>query len=255
MCTVGAIIEPSRVVTFKQCDLPWATSFHQPALREGPGGIRVLSFEREGAPGPWAGVNEHGVCFVAADAHLERSLARAVEPAGDLLSAYARILADHERAATAVEEMGDFYEACATPDLLLICDREGAYQLEYSPFAGLRVVHHRRGHLAVTNHYRLLPGAVDFDDDPSTYLRHARAQEILAADPTPEGVHTLFADQHFGDSECSICRVAEVAGEHYTQAAVLFEVSRRGVDATYVLNGNARTAPTQTWMDVFRGPG
>jgi hypothetical protein len=107
----------------------------------------------------------------------------------------------------------------------------------------------------VTNHYRLLPGAVDFDDDPSTYLRLARAQDVLDGDPSAEGARALFADQHFGDSECSICRVAEHAGEHYTQAAVLFEVGRPAVDVAYVLNGNARSAPTQRWDDVFRGPG
>jgi hypothetical protein len=252
---MGALVSPSQVLVFKQCDLAWSTTFHRPALREGPRGIRYLSFERDGARGPWAGVNEHGVCFVAADANLDRDLSRAVEPAGDLLRGYHRILAHHERASTAVEDMGDFYEACATPDLLLVCDREGAYHVEYSPFAGLRVVHHRRGKVVLTNHFRLLPGAVDFDDDPSTHLRLARAQEILDAEPTPEGVHALFGDQHFGDSECSICRVAENPGEHYTQAAVLFELGRPAVDVSYVLNGNARTVPTEAWQDVFRAPG
>jgi len=252
MCTIGSVVEPGSVLTFKQCDLAFPTRFLAPEIRRGPTGIRYLAFTREGARGPWAGVNERGVGFVAADAYLDAEATAALGPAGDPLEGYASIVAEHASAEAAVERMIDFYGERGAPDILLVSDLEGAFLVEYSPRSGARVARRDEGYLVATNHYRMLPGGVDFDDDPSTHLRLARAEEMLDADPGLGGIHALLQDQHFGETALSICRIADLPGAHYTQATVIFRATSGRVDVSYQLNGNPRTAVLTEAEDVFR---
>jgi hypothetical protein len=252
MCTMGCVIDAGSVLTFKQCDLPAPTRFLAPVVEVGPGGIRYLGFHREGATGPWAGVNEHGVAFVATDAYLLPEAREELDPGGDLLSGYARILAEHRSAASAVAPMIAFYEERRAPDILLLSDPEGAFLVEFSPFAGARVRRCTEGHVVSTNHFRMLPDAVEYQDDPSTYLRLGRAEEILGADPSLGGIRAVLRDQQFGESERSICRVAEAAGEYATQAAVIFRVGRGRVDGSWLLHGNPRTGVFEEAEDLFR---
>ena len=258
MCTIGSVLLPTRVITFKQCDLPRRTLFldPDPELRRGPRGLRYLAFEREDLGGPWAGVNERGVAFVAADAHLAvghdaEHGGRGDERPGDVFAAYRSILAEHESARDALYAMIDFYTDRGAADILLLSDPEGAFLLEFSPVEGVRIAHQRDGSLLATNHFRMLPGAVGPEDDPSTHLRLARAEEILAGAAGMDGVRALLADQAHGQTGRSICRVAEAPGDYHTQASVIFTVGRGRVDCTYLLNGNPRTGWFIDREDVF----
>jgi hypothetical protein len=253
MCTVGSVIDPTtgRIITFKQCDLPHRRLFFEPHVTDRPGHLRFVAFEREGSGGPWAGINERGVAFVSADAYLESGAADNIDPNGDVFEGYAHIIARCHSAADAVEYMRDFYEERGGPDILVVSDMEGAFLMEYSPYHGTRIAHHDSGIVVATNHFRMLPDAIDFDDNHSTYLRLARAEEILERDASLRGIHTLLADQHFGATELSICRVAASPDEHLTQAAVIFSLEAGRVDCSYVLNGNPREKPFRDWSDVF----
>ena len=66
MCTIGTVFDGSTVCTFKQCDLTDPTTFYVPEQRQGKAGS-YLAMTRAGKPGLWAGANEQGVSFVAAD--------------------------------------------------------------------------------------------------------------------------------------------------------------------------------------------
>ncbi len=253
MCTVGSLVDPrtGRVITFKQCDLPEPRHFLEPELRNVPGNMPFVAFEREGGHGPWAGVNAHGVAFVAADAYLDPETAADVDPSDDLFEGYAHIVAGCRSAGSAADHMSEFYEARGTPDILVISDPDGAFLIEYSPMHGVRIAHHDEGFVVATNHFRMLPGAIAFEDDHSTYLRLQRAEEILERDPSLRGVHALLADVHFGETEFSICRFAEKPGLYYTQAAVIITLDEGRIDCAYLLNGNPRDATFVPWNDVF----
>ena len=250
---MGSVIEPGCVLTFKQCDLPGPARFLEPVRRRGHGDLWYLAFKRRGGHGPWAGVNNRGVAFVAADAYLDEETEDMLGPIGNVFEGYARIVAEHTSAASVVDYMLDFYEERGAPDILLVSDLEGAYLIEHSPVDGTRIAHHPVGHFAATNHYRMLPGAVDSHVDRSTYARLARAEEILDGDASLDGIHTLLSDQEFGETEMSICRVAEEPGEYHTQAAVIFRVEDGRIDCSYLLNGNPRSRPFSEWQDVFAG--
>ena len=253
MCTVGCVIDPvsDRVITFKQCDLPDRRRFFEPDVTATRGRLRFAAFEREGSGGPWAGINEAGVAFVAADAYLESRAAERIDPNGDVFEGYAHIIASCHSAAEAVNYMREFYEEQGGPDILIVSDRNGAFLVEYSPHHGTRIAHHDDGIVVATNHFRMLPDAIDFDDNRSTYLRLARAEEILERDPNLRGIHALLVDQHFGATELSICRVATSPDEHFTQAAVIFSLESGRVDCSYVLDSNPRETSFRDWIDVF----
>ncbi len=264
MCTIGCLVRPGRVLTFKQCDLPYRAHFIEPEVMGAPTGFARFALVRDGAPGPWAGVNEHGVAFVAADAYLDEASRRDLDPVQSPMEGYAQILRDYASAGEAVGAMIAFYEESGAPDILLVSDADEAFLVEYTPHGGARVLPCSEGHLLSTNHVRMLPGAVPFEDDPSTYLRLARAEAILDDDPSFGGVMRLLSDQAHGPTERSICRVAEAEGEYFTQASVVFLVeggrvdrATRGrgvathVDCLYLLHHNPRSGAFTERLDVF----
>ena len=74
MCTIGSAFYDINGVgmqsVFKQCDLINKTTFIKPEVKtNNNSGIRYVPFTREkGNETPtWAGINEYGVSFVAAD--------------------------------------------------------------------------------------------------------------------------------------------------------------------------------------------
>ncbi|MCC6522018.1 MAG: hypothetical protein IT373_05105 [Polyangiaceae bacterium] len=258
MCTIGAVFEPARgsLVCFKQCDLPEPRRFLEPARRVGPSGIRYLSFERVGASGPWAGVNERGVCFAGADAYLDGEVMRATRrhfdlAPGDVLAAYERILSDSASAAEGADHMCRFYARHDWPDIVLVADRHEALLVEHCPGLGFEVARLEAGLLVATNHFRLLPGAVSAADDPSTHLRLARAELILGGVPGLAGVAALLADQAEGPSERSICREAERPGDYFTQATFVARVGPGELECFYLLGGNPLTRPYLHCRDPF----
>ncbi|MBI5496207.1 MAG: hypothetical protein HY904_14385 [Deltaproteobacteria bacterium] len=254
MCTIGSVVDRAggRIRTFKQCDLPVLTRFLPPSVEEGADGIWYLPFRREGAAGPWAGVNNYGVALVAADAYLDPELNNPSEPEGDALEAYEHVVARFMSAQGAAEFMAGFYEDLGAPDIVLVSDPREAFLVEYSPTWGVRVAHAEAGFLASTNHFQLLPGGITEDQDPSTHARLARAVDLLGEDPSTDGVHDLLCDQAYGATDLSICRVAERPGGYFTQASVLFEVDEDGrVDCAYQLNGNPRATLWVPVPDVF----
>ncbi len=260
LCTVGSVFEressaaqeQQRLLVFKQCDLAAPTHFLEPELREGEGGLRYVMFEREGADGPWAGCNSAGLLVVAADAYLDAEENPPYEPEASPLPAYAHLLAHCRSAHEAAAYMRGIYEALGAPDMILVADRTRAVLLECSPTHGVRELEGDAGWLASTNHFRLLPGAVTPEEDPSTYRRLERAEELLEAEPNLGGVAALLHDQADGETERSLCRVAEEEGQYFTQASVVFSAGEDGsIDCLYLLNGSPRTKAFTHWRDVF----
>jgi hypothetical protein len=254
MCTVGSVFErePGRLLVFKQCDLAEAAAFVEPEVRRGDNKIRYVMFERAGANGPWAGFNNKGVLFVAADAYLDPDENPDFTPHGDVLEAYAHLVSHCRTAQEAVEHMQRVYDDLNAPDMVLIADREHAFLIECSPSHGVRIMEGDEGYLACTNHFRMVPGAVTEEDNPSTYRRLERAQEILDGEASLAGVAAVLRDQEEGPTELSICRVAQEEGDYFTQASVVFCAHDNGkIDCFYLLNGNPLDTPFTRWRDVF----
>ena len=68
MCTIGVAFSGGNICTFKQCDLIPVTRFNEPDVRRGSNGVGTyIAMTRQGSDGIWAGVNDAGVGFVAAD--------------------------------------------------------------------------------------------------------------------------------------------------------------------------------------------
>lgn len=255
MCTVGAVFVPGQgVVVFKQCDLASPATFSVPGVEDGA----VLLFERSGAPGPYAGANAHGVMLVAADAYMasedaEELMSRA---SPDTMAAYAHVLRHAHNAAHAAELLGQFYEENDALDIALLADSDEAWLLESKPGEAVASTRVDEGYLVATNHFRMLPGAVEWEDNNSTYLRLMRAQELLDAEPDADGVAAVLLDQAYGETEQSICRVAEREGEYFTQASVVMCGRPDGrVDAVALWGGNPREKKARVWHNVFAGGG
>ena len=279
MCTIGSAFFESNGIdmqsVFKQCDLTAATSFIAPSvITDDSTGIRYVPFTRHrGDETPaWAGVNEYGVSFVAADSYIDsRKVDRCKSTEkknASVFDMYHNIIASYKTAEKAVAMAKEFYEnkIYADPsdpltDILLISDAENMYFIE-TVNKTVRIIHRTNGHFASANHCRMFFEAVPYEQNHSTYLRLERAEKILQTKPDIDGIGELLRDSYYGKTVWSVCRYAsfsesEKSSEadpcsdieeelYYTQAAVIFTVEKSVSNADkprviceYVLNGNA----------------
>ncbi len=258
MCTIGTVFtggplsQKGRINSFKQCDLTKQTTFYPPKLRQQTSQILYFAFTRESVDGIWAGINDHGVSFVAADAYTNTQYTVPPEENSRLFQKYEDSIAQNTTAAGAIAMLEQFYlDGFPGPDIVLLTDPEGAIFLEFSPTDGIRTIRVPDIFFSSTNHFRILPDAIDYEENHSTYLRLARAEAILEKDPM-NGIKTVLKDQHYGQSELSICRIAQQPVEYYTQATVIFSVSPVGISSQYIINGNPRSKDytTQQFFDA-----
>lgn len=255
MCTIGVVFASTGVHVFKQCDLTSTKKFYPPELKTGTGHYPFLAMTREGRPGLWAGMNCKGVSFVAADAYTNRTYEVPDAAVNDLFNAYEQTLANAETAREAADALQAFYntynqnQGFPGPDIVLHADETQAIYTEYTPGPNLhravREIVTTQGAFASTNHFRIQPDAVVYSANHSTYLRLVRAEAILEKDPTHEGIVNVLCDQYYGQSELSICRIAEFPGEYFTQATALFSMSPAGLACEFQINGNPRSNPLQ----------
>lgn len=257
MCTIGnAFLEADEgAYSFKQCDLMSETQFFEPQITEGKDDILYFPFLRDGSRGPWAGVNNFGVSFVAADAYLQLPNKSGTQPPeGDIFEAYTKIISDCKTAKQAATCMCDFYKSFSAPDILLINDASSSFFIETNNRQPICVERNDR-FFASTNHFRLLEGGVTPVQNHSTYLRLERANSLLEKDPDAFGVFSTLTDQYFGSSVLSVCREKAVCPSqeepYYTQASVVFYVDGTVVHCSYQLNGNPRNNHFTTLSDVF----
>ncbi|SFC07502.1 carcinine hydrolase/isopenicillin-N N-acyltransferase family protein [Pseudoalteromonas denitrificans] len=253
MCTIGTIINNHTNISFKQCDLEVLTDFIQPEICNGSGDILYLPFTRTGSKGAWAGVNNFGVSFVAADSYLAKNgLLTSVDQ--DIFAAYTKIISQYKTAKDAAEYMVSFYKTFMQPDILLISDAQSSYFIEANQ-GSVECIERKQGHFASTNHFRILPDAVDYQQNHSTYLRLQRAESILEHTPTNSGVFNVLSDQYFGKTVLSVCRVNEQTpvqeAPYFTQATAIFYADGKTVSCAYQLNGNPNTNFYTVINDVF----
>ena len=270
MCTIGFVYNQSTVLTFKQCDLTAPTLFYEPEVVQGTAG-RYMAFRRKGRPGIWAGVNQGGVSFVAADYYtnsdpgtpdvplpvqfLATNTHLAPDPNLDrLFKAYESSIADHATARSAIDFLSNWYLKEGNPsdlqhpnfeypDIALLADTKEGIFLEYYPGDDKKTPQvktlavkpdskdSRVDWFASTNHARMFAQTVDYPKNHSTYLRLARAEALINKNPTLDGVKSVLSDQYYGETELSICRVAKESGEYYTQATVILGASRTASSA------------------------
>ena len=255
MCTIGTVFTPESngIITFKQCDLEPETVFNLPTITAGKDGIKYLPFTRDGSRGPWSGINNHGVSFVAADSYLlENDLLQAVNE--DIFTAYTEIISDHKTAEDAAKYMCKFYKKFNSPDILLINDHRSAFFIEANK-GEVECIKRTENSFASTNHFRILPLAIQYRNNHSTYLRLERAEAILERNTNARGVFNVLRDQYFGESVLSICRAKTIKplqeDPYYTQATSIFYTDGDIVNCVYQLNGNPRTNPYILISDVF----
>jgi len=257
VCTIGNLFHDGLSYTFKQCDLVEKTEFIEPSVVNGESGIRYLPFRREGRSGDtpcWAGINNYGVAFVAADAYTNREYQITDEWKQQIFSEYEKIISSYRTAKDAAKAMIDFYKSgFPAPDIVHITDANIAIFVEYTPVGPELIGSWERtdGFFASTNHFRMLPDAIAYDEDHSTYLRLERAEAILQSKTDVGGVGAVLRDQYYGKTSLSICRVADKPPQYHTQASVVFMTDGKRVDCGYILNGNPRDNRYEIWADVF----
>ncbi|MDF0733455.1 hypothetical protein P0Y43_22435 [Pseudomonas entomophila] len=263
MCTIGAVFSEGRLNTFKQCDLIPITHFNEPDVRAGRNGVgSYVAMTRQGGR-VWAGYNDQGVSFVAADAYTTTAANYYAtdDQVNALFTAYEDSISSYRTAPEAAESLANFYRTMGgntpfpAPDISLITGwadaqrtRQVAIFIEYMPTpfnqSPVRQIVRSDGFFVSTNNFRLQPNAVDYPANHSTYLRLDRAEKILQNDPTLRGVKTLLSDQYYGRTELSICRETDYPGvEFQTQATALFTASRDELMCEYQINGNPANNP------------
>jgi hypothetical protein len=263
MCTIGNVFSTEGKVrfntVFKQCDLENAAAFIEPAVAiDKYSGIRYLPFTRKSddgtSPHAWAGVNEYGVSFVAADSYLKAGSDSGLQyinapKSSSVFDMYNNIIARYKTAEEATAYAKEFYklELKGGTDILLIADAESSYFIEAGGGNVIAMCVTER-FFASTNHMRMLYGAVEYENNHSTYLRLQRAESILQNSPTHNGVGDVLRDKYFGQSVWSICRSNTLRSKEespfYTQASVIINVpgvagesGKRDVSVEYVING------------------
>lgn len=268
MCTIGAVFSEGRLSTFKQCDLIPVTQFDEPQVRKGSNGVgSYLAMTRQGGKRMWAGSNDQGVAFVAADAYTTTSAGNYAtdEQVNALFAAYEETIKSYSTATEAAQSLAAFYQSMGgntpfpAPDISLItgwADRARTKQvaifIEYMPNpynqSSVRQIVRDSGFFVSTNAFRLQPDAVNYPANHSTYLRLDRAEKILQSDPTERGIKTLLSDQYYGRTELSICRETDYIGtEFHTQATALFTVNSNEWMCQYQINGNPVTNPLKIY--------
>lgn len=282
MCTIGNSFYRINGVNvqsvFKQCDLVNPTRFLTPVVKtavnktEGsdtPETIRYVAFTRiRGDQCPaWAGINEYGVSFVAADSYLDKSKVTPNENAAldsdTVFDMYLRIITSYKTAKEAVMMAKKYYEtveyADLLTDILLIADEKEMFFIE-TVNKKVRIIQRDMGHFVSTNHCRMFYEAVPYEQNHSTYLRLDRAEKILQSRADINGIGRLLRDSYYGETVWSVCRYANLTGlddgnvkqelteeeMFYTQAAVIFTVKpcsgsdgKPEVICEYVINDNA----------------
>lgn len=282
MCTIGSSFYRMNGVdvrsVFKQCDLVNPTQFLTPIVKTAvnklgdadmPETIRYVAFTRiRGNECPaWAGINEYGVSFVAADSYLDKNKVspkkNAVLNSDTVFDMYLRIITSYTSAKEAVMMAKKFYEtveyADLLTDILLIADEREMYFIE-TVNKKVRIIQRNVGHFASTNHCRMFYEAASYEQNHSTYLRLDRAEKILQSRSDINGIGDLLRDSYYGKTVWSVCRYANLTGLNdgkaekepaeeemfYTQAAVIFTVKpcsgsggKPEIICEYVINGNA----------------
>lgn len=282
MCTIGSSFYHLNGIdvqsVFKQCDLVNPTQFLTPVVKtavnkardaDAPETIRYAAFTRiRGNECPaWAGINEYGVSFVAADSYLDKNKVspkkNVILSSDTVFDMYLRIITSYTTAKEAVMMAKKYYEtveyADLLTDILLIADEREMYFIE-TVNKKVRIIQRNIGHFVSTNHCRMFYEAAPYEQNHSTYLRLDRAEKILQSRADINGIGNLLRDSYYGKTVWSVCRYANLTGlddeksekesaeeeMFYTQAAVIFTVkpcSQSGgkpeVICEYVINGNA----------------
>ena len=282
MCTIGnSFCSPNGYktnVVFKQCDLVYATDFIQPVVKLSEKSIKYVAFTRNkgGSTPAWAGVNEYGVSFVAADSYLKKEgdkFRESVKNSASVFDMYLKIITDFKCARDAVAMASCFYKneqyADERTDILMIADKDESYFIE-TLNGEVRIVKRTNGHFVSTNHCRMFYDAAPYSQNHSTYLRLQRAENLLLKRDDNTGVGDLLRDSYYGKTVWSICRYASVndmdvepaygkdEDMFYTQAAVIFTIipgvyERPRVVCEYVLNGNAAQSEGCVWLPFEGG--
>lgn len=274
MCTIGVVFSGGNICTFKQCDLIPVTQFNEPVVRPGGNGVGTyVAMTRQGSDGIWAGVNDAGVSFVAADSYTTTSAeyyATSAQSAA-LFAAYEASISSFTTAPEAAAYLSGFYQNMGggkrvtpfpAPDIAMITGWQDAAKttlvaifIEYMPNPynqnSVRTIERTDGYFASTNNFRIQPDSVNYPANHSTYLRLRRAEGILQGNPSANGIKTLLTDQYYGKTELSICReTAYIGVEFHTQATALFTVSAGAKPVCeYQINGNPKSNP----LKVFNG--
>lgn len=270
MCTIGTVFNQDTNITFKQCDLSSLSHFLDYTVENGKDDILYIGFKRDEGNGCWAGVNNYGVSFVAADSYLAPDSKNKLtqKPVSQtIFEAYEDIISSFKTAAAAKEHMTSFYEGFSSPDILLISDPNEAFFIETNE-GEIACIEKKTGHFASTNHFRMLYGGIPYINNHSTYLRLDRAEKNLSNHSNIEGVVNLLEDQYYGNSVFSVCRLSNTAPQTYfpdnnpavtpsnedpyfTQASVIFYMKDNKINCAYQLNGNPMVNKYTLVKDMF----
>ncbi len=246
-CTIGAVCAPDGLVVFKNCDLAIRTLFYKPKLIK-QGGFRRIELRREGRPGPWAGLNEHGLGLVAADFHSvdDSRYSLPEDEINGIFRCYGNILAQCATVKESKELLDAHYKHVSAPDIVLVASPAGAAAAEFMPEHGWRFEEAAgQKFLLRTNTPRNFPEyAKPIEKDPGSWSRQDRATELLRQGLSAEGVMKLCRDHQNGPGDMSVCR----HGSERTQAsAIMVAGTKTGV--WYIINAHPCEAEYE-WIEL-----
>ncbi len=265
MCTIGSSYYKrnglSAATLFKQCDLMEETEFLPPKIAiDRHAYLPMRRKKNDGTTPAWAGINDAGVCFTAADSYLDPNghmmmKSSATSNGMSVFDMYEQTIKQCGSAKEAAELAVNFYRNFPEPDIFMVGDLNSTYFIE--AYQGqICCIERKNGFFASTNHFRMVYGGVPFEKNHSTYLRLNRAEQILSVTPDFDGVGRVLRDKYFGDTVWSICRTANPEAQHedpyYTQASVIFHIEsdnpeHPNIAVEYVINGNPETGEGYMW--------
>ena len=234
MCIIGAIKTKHGFQIFKQLDLKIKTKIFSPEIRSGKAG-KYLAFSRENITGIWAGMNEHGLTFTAADADCKKDFPFSNQDKKKLFNFYEKIVADFSNLQDAEKFIcekfkNDFHIA----DILAIGNKEKFILFKFHP-PQICERHEISNHaLFCTNHFqetKNLSLNLTSEKNSSTFLRLKTVQKLFAKN---KKIEEILQNHENGPSEKSICRHGK-NGQFFTQACVIFKIEEK-LTAKFILN-------------------
>ncbi len=204
-----------------------------PEIRAGK--CKYIAFPRP-TGGIWFGVNEYGIALTASDAHTIKKYPPQ-RNAGDKITAiYEDIIANSFTLEEAEKIMVDsFRKKIKVPDMLIISNSKTASAYEYTPEKQV-IQKATKSPMLRTNSFRILKGAPDRKNDPSSHLRHERIKELLSGKIYLAKIKAALADHENGPGENSICRHGRKKGEYNTQYFAITEITEKKITVYYVAN-------------------
>ncbi len=250
MCTIGAIhnFRNHHRYFFKNVDQTDSCKYPKPFFKTGKHFkyLKMASNMQPEQNGVLAGVNEAGLVVLGADGNcMPNYSGKKYSSLNESLVIYERLLSECRSTWEAIGFVMKAYQDLqlgGNGDILMIGDRSEAVAMEYTvdrwgiQFQSDNPYLIRSNFFILMNHLRPIPEESTLHT--SSAMRYADALSHLSikgSENTLDDVFALVRNHTHGENAMSICRHGG-AGEYFTQASIVVDLSPRNIDAYILLN-------------------